>query len=208
MDRKLEATIFDWDLTLVDSTWQKVRAMYFLSRKHNASFLNMIIHLREIFGYNSNQVMDRWFDGNREAIKDYVEYFKKNHKSVKLLDNHLLPKLKESNLKIGIVTNEIRENVKFFCNKYELPCDVIVDTTDSQPKPHPQSLNKCLELLEVEPNKAIYVGDNPKDIQMGKRVGVPTVAKTSLFYSKRKLAKFKPDYIIRNLRELEKVLNI
>lgn len=207
-NRKLEATIFDWDLTLVNSTWQKIKAMYFLSRRHNASFLSMIIHLREIFGYSANQVMDRWFNGEREPMEDYISYFKENYKSIKLLDNGLLSKIKDSGLRIGIVTNEIKENVKFFCGKYNLPYDTIVDTFDSKPKPHPQSLNKCLKILKIKPRRAVYVGDNPKDVQMGKETGVCTVAKTSLFYSERKLAQFEPDYIIRELKELERVLDI
>jgi phosphoglycolate phosphatase-like HAD superfamily hydrolase len=54
--------------------------------------------------------------------------------------------------------------------------------------------------------QVVFVGDEPKDIQLGKSAGVQTVAIVGT-HSREELENAKPDHIIRSLSELLNILN-
>ena len=51
--------------------------------------------------------------------------------------------------------------------------DLAVGVLDvARPKPHPDMLLHCLERLEVEPDEAVYVGDQPTDLEAAEGAGM------------------------------------
>ena len=42
-------------------------------------------------------------------------------------------------------------------------------------KPHPEALERCMHMLDVEPSQAAYVGDSEVDIEAGSRAGMRTI---------------------------------
>lgn len=48
----------------------------------------------------------------------------------------------------------------------------------------------------------IIIGDSPEEVEMGKSIGIKTVAITGGYYSTPRLRKSQPDYLINNLKEL------
>ena len=51
------------------------------------------------------------------------------------------------------------------------------------------------------------IGDSPEEIEIGKSLGLKTIAITGGYYSISRLSKSKPDYLIKNLDELKKIIN-
>ena len=45
-------------------------------------------------------------------------------------------------------------------------------------KPHPEPLLHACELAGVAPERTLYVGDAERDIEAGRRAGMPTIAVT------------------------------
>jgi pyrophosphatase PpaX len=73
-------------------------------------------------------------------------------------------------------------------------------------KPDPEVLFKALGLLGASAADALLVGDSDKDIQAGRAAGVATAlylpAHNLRFYDEGVLRSWRPDYVIRDFREL------
>jgi HAD superfamily hydrolase (TIGR01549 family) len=71
----------------------------------------------------------------------------------------VLEELRAARLKIGLVSNGIRDLTEFVAH-HRLDVDAIVDSrSHGRVKPHPTIFQAALERLEVEPSQAIMVGD-------------------------------------------------
>ena len=57
------------------------------------------------------------------------------------------------------------------------------------------------------PNETAYIGDMSHDIHAGKKAKVITIAVLWGYYSKERLAKEKPDFLIKDLDELKKLFD-
>jgi len=79
-----------------------------------------------------------------------------------------LVKLKERDIKIGIVTRGCREYAIEALKRTQLLelVDVIVGRGDTyQPKPSPDPLNKAIQMLNLTNDEVVMVGDNINDAQ-------------------------------------------
>jgi phosphoglycolate phosphatase len=78
-----------------------------------------------------------------------------------------------------------------------------VQGTDGFPaKPSPDVLLKCMEVLDVNPEDCLFIGDSPSDMEAGRRAGVRTCAVTWGYGDPDELAKFEPDYWVSSPQEL------
>ncbi len=78
-----------------------------------------------------------------------------------------------------------------------------VQGTDGFPyKPAPDVILTSLAALGACPEDCLMVGDSPADMEAGRRAGVKTAAVTYGYGDPNELARWQPDYWIRDLREL------
>jgi len=54
-------------------------------------------------------------------------------------------------------------------------------------KPHPESLELCLDFHGLKPEEALMIGDTPFDLEMAQRAGVPSLAVGHGFYGQEAL---------------------
>lgn len=119
-----------------------------------------------------------------------------------------LIKLKIGGFKIAAVSNRVRESLVRSLEDAKILdyFDTVVGPDDvKNPKPHKEHLLFALEKLRVNPANSYMVGDTPHDILAGKSAKVKTVGATYGFVGK-KIAKFKPDFLIDDISELLKIL--
>jgi len=84
--------------------------------------------------------------------------------------------------------------------------DAIISGEDVEhPKPHPESLFKALQQLEVRPEKAVMIGDTEADILAGKNAKVRTIGVSYGFHGSH-IAGSKPDFIIGDIANLIPIL--
>jgi HAD superfamily hydrolase (TIGR01662 family) len=85
----------------------------------------------------------------------------------------VLATLRRNALKIGLVSNTSRD-LDAFVRHFQLDVDAwIASGTHGKVKPSPSIFRAALELLDVEPESAVMVGDSPlDDIEGARRLGM------------------------------------
>ena len=129
-------------------------------------------------------------------------------------DTHaVLEALRQQGYKIGLVTNSI---FPMWMRDVELEAYDIIDFLDARLtsgdvgylKPHPQIYHRILEMLEIRPEQAVFVGDRPQnDIAGANEVGLTSVLMAPS-HLKRELDGVVPDHTISSLSELLPILEV
>lgn len=150
-----------------------------------------------------------------EQMRDiYREYNKAHHdEMIKPIPGvtELLQGLRQRGLSIGIVTSKKPEMLArgLRCLQLEQYIDATAALGSTEhSKPHPEPTLKACELLGLQPQQCLCVGDSPFDLQSGKSAGAATVAvRYTCFNWKKLLQEGRPDYIINNPLELLQMLD-
>ena len=81
--------------------------------------------------------------------------------------------------------------------------DVIVGADDVlNPKPHPEPVEKALELMGASREDAVYVGDSVHDMESGRAAGVRTAAVLWGPFGRAELEPTRPDYWLERPADL------
>jgi HAD superfamily hydrolase (TIGR01509 family) len=111
--------------------------------------------------------------------------------------------------KLGVVSGNYRETIEKALRKcgYRGFIKAVVSIDDVQEsKPSPLPLLKALKKLKVKPSEAVYIGDHPDDIKAARNAGMYSIGVLTYKRKYDQLYNEKPDFIIKNLFELEKIL--
>ena len=73
-------------------------------------------------------------------------------------------------------------------------------------KPHPAPMRRALDLLRIEPEVCVYIGDAPEDIEMAHRAGVRAIGVLEGSPVPERLRGASPDAMIKTIRELPALL--
>lgn len=209
--RKFDAALFDVDGTILDTGEYIFQAYKY----------TLALHLKkEVTWEDVVPVLGLPFDQcyrlltNLEEV-DYLmechhQYQTKNPQLVRPYEHTLqtLRSLEKTGVAIGAVTSHSGELLirnlknagidKFF--------KVIVTPFEvKNPKPHPESVFKALEVLKVKPNKTVFVGDSKADIEAGKAAEVKTIAALYGFHGE-KMLEAKPDYAVSDIQEVVPII--
>ena len=115
----------------------------------------------------------------------------------------LLERLREQGIKVAIVTRNCRAAVERILTKNRLPYDVLLTRDDvAAVKPDPEHLLAALRLLQVEPRRALMVGDHPMDIRAGRAVGTRTAAVLTGYSPAEHFAPENPDLTLEQVGKL------
>jgi pyrophosphatase PpaX len=79
----------------------------------------------------------------------------------------------------------------------------IVTALDTEkPKPSPEGLIRCVEVLDVDMYDCIMAGDSVNDLRAGKAAGARTIGFLSGLYNKEELERESPDLVLPNVNSL------
>ena len=204
-DRGLQAVLFDWDGTLVNTAEASYRCYEKLFGSYGIAFD------REAFRrtYSPNWHLtysalglaeERWAEADARWLRHYGE------EEVVLIDGarEALQRVREAGLGAGLVTSGDRVRVsrelaalgvaEFF---QALVC--AEDTAERKPRPEPLLL--ALERMRLAPGQAVYIGDSPEDVEMARAAGVRAVGIPGAFPNRESLAAARPDVLSPSLAE-------
>ncbi|MBK5112884.1 MAG: HAD family hydrolase [Candidatus Heimdallarchaeota archaeon] len=167
--------------------------------------------IKFIFGVGKNFGMSN-FQVLKFMITMFIVY-RKNRKTVvpNIGVREVLREILAQDYKVILLTNTSQGIIDIA--KQRIPeineFDLILTRDDVKVlKPNAIGLIKAMEILGLEADEVIHIGDQASDIIAGKRAGTMTIAvndETMDFY-KQHLRNENPDFIIRDLRQLPNLL--
>jgi pyrophosphatase PpaX len=158
-----------------------------------------------------------WRDelGTIEAmIATYREYNLKHHDRMVTVYPGVLEavrEIKSAGIQTGLVTSKNRHGALRGLRLVGLEAlmDVMVCADEvSNPKPHPEPVEKAVTLLGASPASTLYVGDSVHDMHSGRAAGVLTAAALWGPFGRDELQPARPDYWLETPRDLIDLLEV
>ncbi|MEM0253944.1 MAG: HAD family hydrolase [Candidatus Bathyarchaeia archaeon] len=202
--------LIDLDGTLVDS-----REAYREAAKRAFKTINLEFSEEAAFGIpkslEQGLPLDRYMP--RDKIKPFLDvylstYYELTGSLTKPFPN-VYKTLEQLSMKAKLALLTMRfvsaESVRAELEKFGIAkyfCCILTALNTSLPKPFPDGLLRCAELLGVNIRDCIVVGDSIADVRAGKNSGAKTVAVLSGLFTREELEKENPDLILNSIKEL------
>ena len=218
-NNKIKSLLFDFDGTVADTSRDMIRSLNILLNEEGFSTID------ENFGKNfiskgamaliENSLKGYQIDVDRR--KDLLNRFLDIYKENLFLDTYVYKGLEEvldflyiNDIKWGIVTNKssyfvntIIEKIKF---KIPPQCVVAGDTLNIK-KPSPEPLLHAAKLLNCEPEKCLYIGDDQRDVEAGTAAGMKTIVSSYGFIlPSDNIKNWGANYIIKEPIDILKII--
>lgn len=120
--------------------------------------------------------------------------------------SEVITNLKQMGIKMVVVSSDFPETLYSEINQFSLK-DIFIDiATDAHDKL--VAMKDLISKHNFDKAETIVVGDSNHEIEAGKSIGIKTMGVTWGFTNEDKITAANPDFIVRNLDELRKILNI
>lgn len=205
----INAILFDLDGTILDTNELIIASFFHALEGEMAQPLN-----REQIIMNMGRPLVeqmKLFTG-RDDVSDVVAKYRafnveKHDQIVKAFPyvKEVMGKLFHSGIKIGIVTSKVRMTTEMglkLCGLDSLLHTVVTVEDVEKPKPNPDGIRKAMAQLGVNPDSTLMVGDSHYDLDAARHAGVRSVGVAWSLKGEEYLLKHRPDYWIRDMREL------
>jgi len=226
-DFMLKAILFDLDNTLIDYIYfkketAKAAAKAMIAQGLPASEKEIYDKIFQVYEEKGIEYQKTMY----EVVKQYnleinlaekiqqagiLAYLKRKFEVLKTYPDVLptLEKLKEKGLKLALVSDAPRNKAwqRLIMAGLENAFDLVITHNDTEQfKPHPSPFQLALKTLDISPEEALFVGDNPgRDIRGAKKLGIKTCLAE---YGRVFPEEDKADYVIRDFREMLRILDI
>jgi HAD superfamily hydrolase (TIGR01549 family) len=206
----LEAVLFDWDGTLLDSF-----------DADSSAYLAMFREMGIPWGLDELSIhySPNWYNVYRAAKLPRASWNTANLAWRKQYAMHR-PKLVagarrvlariQRRYRLGLVTSGDRDRVtrqlRYFRLTRLFASRVCADDT-RQKKPHPAPLRLALKQMRLSPGACVYVGDSPHDLEMARRAGVRAIAVLGRFPTEQGLRAARPEFLLDSITEIPELLD-
>lgn len=173
---KYDTVIFDVDGTLIDTEKTILLSLQhmLLRIKGKMYTFEELYFALGIPGARAIELLE--IEEQEKAMEMWLGYCGRYEYLQKPFDGigETLQELKETGLRLGIVTSRTREEFKKSVERYDFirNFEVIICADDTEKhKPEPEPILAALEKMEITPPRALYVGDSPYDMACAKAAG-------------------------------------
>lgn len=183
----MDAVLFDLDGTLIDTARDMARSLNQLLNEENQPALDYEIIRSEVshgaramilLGFDEAEGSERFEKLRQRFLDIYIDGLHVDTELFPEMDN-ILQTLENSNIPWGIVTNKpswltlpLLESMRLKDRATTIVCADTAGASKPDPKP---MLDACRE-ANVEPARAIYVGDDLRDVEAAHKAGIPCIA--------------------------------
>ena len=199
----LEAVLFDWDGTLVDSAAATFECYQLLFKSYGIAFDRRRFAETYLPDWHETYRLlglaeERWAEADSRWLELYSEQrvLPLPHAAA------VLARLAGAGLRLGLVTSGDPRRVAREAAALGLDhhLHALVCAGDApRPKPTPDPLLLALARLEVRPEHAVFVGDSPEDVQMARAAGTGVIGIPGGFPNRDALAASAPDLLAASL---------
>ena len=211
---RLQTALFDLDGTLIDSIRLILDSYHHTLTHHNLPARTDEDWLKGV-GTPLSVQFSEWRESPEvlEAlIATYREYNLKHHDSMVTVYPGVLEAVREIKavgIQTGLVTSKNRPGALRGLKLVGLEAlmDVLVCADEvTNPKPHPEPVEKAVALLGADPAGTVYVGDSIHDMHSGRAAGVKTAAALWGPFGRNYLESASPDYWLERPGDLVALL--
>lgn len=210
----LQTFLFDLDGTLIDSVRLILDSYHHAVAAHGLPPRSDEDWLRGVGTPLSVQFAEYHGSGMLDAlIATYREYNLAHHDRMVSVYPGVVPAIeavRAAGRATGLVTSKNRLGAVrgLTLAKLEQMMDVLVCADEvTNPKPHPEPVEKALALLGADPATTVYVGDSIHDMVSGRAAGVRTAAALWGPFGRDHLAEASPDYWLESPADLRTLLD-
>lgn len=179
----IKAVLFDFDMTLVDSSYAITEGMNHIARKEG---LRILTHaeVMSIIGMPIEESWEKIWGRYDEAwLQHYRESFReKEYEGISLYSGTLplLDDLKAMDIGMGVASNrsKVTDAVRAMGLEEYFLCALGVEDV-GMAKPAPDMLLRGMELLRVSPSETLYLGDTEADMAAAVAAGVRGIGMTT-----------------------------
>jgi HAD superfamily hydrolase (TIGR01509 family) len=198
--------LFDWDGTLFDSALAGRLAFQKTFDDLGITFTREFYEARYSPNWYAmyealNLPKDKW----KTADELWLEHYGEEPPKLVQGAGATLSKLQSRGYRLGIVTSGTERRVTREISKLGLTARfeaLICNEHIVNKKPHPEGLEKAMQMMAAPAEACCYVGDAPEDVQMGKLARVFTVAVPSAYPTSKRLLDEQPDIHLQSIGEL------
>jgi phosphoglycolate phosphatase len=117
----------------------------------------------------------------------------------------LLSDIKNKGYLLGILSSNSRENIQAFLELHQIP---IFDFIHTAPRlfGKDKAIMKLSQKYQIDRNEMLYIGDELRDVEACRAIGVKVVAVTWGFDSANLLSEAKPDFLCHSPADFESIL--
>jgi phosphoglycolate phosphatase len=215
---KARAVLFDFDLTLADSTPGVVECV-------NHALEQMALPraepeaIRATIGFSLAAMLARLTGLTDPRIAQGFSAYFIERADLRMVDlTSVFPEvagslvqLKSAGVRTGIVSTKFRYRIEAILARHGLvqAFDVVVGGEDvMRHKPDPEGLYKALDGLDVRPGDSLYVGDHPVDAEAAAAAGIPFAAVLTGAANRNDFERWPVGAFVRSLRDIAAVLRL
>jgi pyrophosphatase PpaX len=211
----IQTVLFDLDGTLIDSIRLILDSYHHTLAAHGIPPRTDEDWLRGV-GTPLNVQFAEWRDdlGKLEAmVATYREYNLAHHDRMVTVYPGIMAaigSIRAAGRRTGLVTSKNRQGALrgLTLVRLEAMMDVLVCADEvTNPKPHPEPVEKAVALLGADPTTTVYVGDSIHDMVSGRAAGVRTAAALWGPFGREHLELATPDYWLETPADLLTLLD-
>ncbi|CAI8869500.1 MULTISPECIES: HAD family hydrolase [Pseudomonas] len=212
MQRDYDLLIFDWDGTLADSIGRIVEAMHLAAGRAGYAACDDEA-VKGIIGLALPEAISVLYP---QLDAGQVAQFRQHYADVYMaLDDQPSPlfegvvesleAFRAEGYRLAVATGKARRGLDrvLRANGWEGYFDITRAADESRGKPHPQMLEEILAHCQVEPQRALMVGDSSFDLLMASNAGMHSVAVGYGAMSLEALSAFGPQLCIDHFSQLQ-----
>ena len=177
------AALFDFDLTLVDTSYAITDCSNMLADE----FGLMRVTRDEVIKVIGLPILGSWTALWGQSHSEWLDFYRRNLREQEHSGFREFPdtrgaigRLRANGILTGVVTNRHKGRLAVEGCGLESLFDIIIGVEDvDNPKPHPEPLLKAMSLLGVEPEAAFYIGDTDIDMKAAKSAEVRGIGVTT-----------------------------
>jgi len=116
----------------------------------------------------------------------------------------LIKKLRENGKFLAILSSDPPETILPEIKKFSVENifnDMIIDVHDKT-----DSMKKIMEKNNLNSEETVLIGDSNHEMEIAQSIGIKSIAVIWGFCAEETLKAAKPDYLVHNIKELEKIL--
>ena len=206
----IKAVFFDFDFTLVYSMPASKKSFKelckFAKLKPTKRRFKKFINSR--YKDAINRLYDESGVDKKGMDKIFLKAYKDSLPKTKFFAKDILPKLKESGIKVAVITYNTSKVAKLVLKHFNAKYDLLIADDDIYNKAKHDAMLDALRKFKLKKSEALYVGDHIMDVRESHKAGIKSVVVPTGFLKKAYIKTAHPDFFVSSINKVKDLISI